>query len=354
MPEIVINLHTHTRYSDGFGTHADIAHAGIRAGLDAVIVTDHNVYVEGVERYYTEGEKRVLLLVGEEVHDQARIPQKNHLLVFGTNKEMACFADDLPRLTKAIQKEGGLSFVAHPTDPAAPAVDQEDLSWEDWQVGDLNGIELWNHFSEYKGLLKSKLHAVYYGFFPSLIARGPFSQTLRKWDELLASGRRLMAVGGSDAHALHFHIGPFQKVIFPYEFHFRSVNTHLLLEKPLTGEVSLDRRMIYEAMRKGKGFVANDMPASAKGFTFTAHGFGMKVGMGEEISAEKGVTMQIHLPRAADCRLICNGKMVQSWQKKELCTYITTDPGTYRVEAFIDHLGRTVGWIFSNPIFILY
>jgi len=352
MAEIVLNLHMHTRYSDGCGTHADIAEAGIKAGIDALIVTDHNVLVKGVEKYYTSGDKRILLLVGEEIHDQARHPQKSHLLVFGIQKEMAQHADDLIRLTRTIQLEGGLAFAAHPTDPAAPAVGEEDLSWEDWQVEDLNGLELWNHFSEFKGLLKSKLHAFFYVFFPQLIARGPYPQTLKKWDELLTSGRRLMAIGGSDAHALQYHVGPFQKIIFPYELHFRSVNTHLLLEKNLTGDVLQDRRMIYDAMRKGRCFVANDMPASARGFSFSAHGFGLKVGMGEEISAEKGVTFQINLPIPADCRLVCNGKIAQSWQKQKLCTYITTEPGVYRVEAFIDYLGRSVGWIYSNPIFV--
>ena len=39
MHEIVVNLHMHTRYSDGTGTHKDIAHAAIKCGLDAVIVT---------------------------------------------------------------------------------------------------------------------------------------------------------------------------------------------------------------------------------------------------------------------------------------------------------------------------
>ena len=49
MQEIVVNLHMHTRYSDGSGSHKDIANAAIQTGLDAVIVTDHNVLVEGVE-----------------------------------------------------------------------------------------------------------------------------------------------------------------------------------------------------------------------------------------------------------------------------------------------------------------
>ena len=70
MPEIVVNLHMHTRYSDGTGSHADIASAALRAGLDAVIVTDHNVLVQGIEGYVRQGRRRVLVLVGEEVHDQ--------------------------------------------------------------------------------------------------------------------------------------------------------------------------------------------------------------------------------------------------------------------------------------------
>ena len=48
MYEIIVNLHMHTRYSDGSGTHKDIAEAAIDAGVDAVIVTDHNVLVNGV------------------------------------------------------------------------------------------------------------------------------------------------------------------------------------------------------------------------------------------------------------------------------------------------------------------
>jgi predicted metal-dependent phosphoesterase TrpH len=51
MPEIILNLHMHTRYSDGSGLHADIAHAALNAGLDAVIVTDHNVLISGPAGY---------------------------------------------------------------------------------------------------------------------------------------------------------------------------------------------------------------------------------------------------------------------------------------------------------------
>ena len=92
MHEIVVNLHMHTPYSDGHGSHAEIAQAGLRAGLDAVIVTDHNVLVQGMEGYHREGGKQLLVLVGEEIHDQGRDPQKNHMLVIGAGRELAHLA----------------------------------------------------------------------------------------------------------------------------------------------------------------------------------------------------------------------------------------------------------------------
>ncbi|MFC2065328.1 PHP domain-containing protein, partial [Chloroflexota bacterium] len=83
MHEIVINLHIHTRYSDGNLNHAEICQAAADCGLDAIITTDHNILVQGINRYYEFGDKNVLLLTGEEIHDQSREPQKNHLLVLG-------------------------------------------------------------------------------------------------------------------------------------------------------------------------------------------------------------------------------------------------------------------------------
>ena len=196
MHEFVINLHMHTPYSDGHRTHSEIAQAAINTGIDAVMVTDHNVWVDGPSGYYHEGGQRVLMLIGEEIHDQSRIPQKNHLLVFGVNREMATLAHDPQRLIDEVIQAGGLAFIAHPTDPAAPAFNEPDISWVDWNVKDYTGIELWNAMSEFKSLLKSRPHAIFYAFFPKRIARGPLHPTIQKWDELLAKGQKVVAIGG--------------------------------------------------------------------------------------------------------------------------------------------------------------
>ena len=106
MHEIIVNLHMHTRYSDGGGSHQDIAEAALKCGLDAVIVTDHNVLVSGFEGYIKDGKRKVLMLIGQEIHDQDRDPQKNHLLVFGAEKELATFADDPQMLINAVREIG--------------------------------------------------------------------------------------------------------------------------------------------------------------------------------------------------------------------------------------------------------
>jgi hypothetical protein len=346
----------HTRYSDGSGTHKDIAEAAIRAGLDAVIVTDHNVFVQGVEGYYRSTAplqpRRVLLLIGQEIHDQDRLPQKNHLLVFNANRDLASLADDPQVLVNGVAEAGGLSFIAHPWDPAAPAFNETDISWEAWDVQGYTGLELWNGLSELKTLVPTKLHGLFYAFFPQFIGHAPIRATLQKWDELLATGKRVVAIGGSDAHALHMRMGPFSRVIFPYEFHFRTINTHVFIPEPLSGDASTDKKMIYQALAAGHCFVGYDLPAPTRGFRFRAHGLEHTAIMGDEIPARRGVTLHAYTPFKADITLLKDGIPLGTWRNQQTLTHNTSEPGVYRVEAHRTYLGKKRGWIYSNPIYL--
>lgn len=352
MPEITLNLHMHTRYSDGTGSHGDIANAALRAGIDAVIVTDHNVLVNGPAGYYKDGRRRVLLMVGEEIHDQARHPQKNHLLVLGADREMATYAYDPQLLLDAVTQAGGLSFLAHPVNPAAPVVHEADISWVDWDVQGYTGLELWDFFSDFRQRIKTILHGVYFAFFPQHIIRGPLPEAIRRWDELLAAGRKVVAVGGSDAHSYRMHLGVIRRTIFPYEFHFRCINNHILVPRPLGMDAASDTSMILEALGRGHSFIGNDLPAPTRGFHFIARGLEGSAEMGDTLRVQGGVTFQMKLPRRTECVLLKDGKPIRTWNNQELCTYITTQPGVYRVEVFIRYLGKMRSWIYSNPIYI--
>jgi len=350
--EVVGNLHTHTAYSDGTGSHEDIAAAALRAGLDFVIVTDHNVWVDGMEGYRRDRQRRVLLLVGEEIHDQVRIPQKNHLLVFGAGRELSALAESPQKLVDAARQAGGVAYLAHPVDPEAPLFKQADLGWVSWEVEGYAGLEIWNAMSEFKSLLRSRAAALYYGFNPEQVGSGPFPQALQKWDELLAAGKRVAVVGGADAHELDIRLGPIRRVVFPYEFHFRAVNTHVLIDSPLSGDTAGDGRMIYSGLARGRCFAAYDLPASARGFRFTGQGKETAAEMGDTISARHGVTLQVWTPSPADIRLLRAGAVVREWPGQQGGVHTVTEPGAYRAEAYVEFRGRKRGWIFSSPIYV--
>lgn len=352
MNELVVNLHMHTPYSDGTGTHSVIASAALQKGVDVLIITDHNILVAGMNDYYRDGKRKVLLLVGEEIHDQDRVPQKNHLLVFGAERELSQLADNPQALIDAVRAAGGLSFIAHPDDAALPAFGETDITWTEWGVSGFTGIEIWNGFSELKSVARGKWSAIFYAYFPDFIPHGPQPETLRRWDELTSNGTRIVAVGGSDAHAQHASLGPLRKVIFPYEYHFSTINTHVLVPTPLTGDLVNDRKMILDSLSAGHCFIGNDLPASTRGFSYTASSKNKNVIMGDEISlVESSITLQAKLPSRAEIRLIQNNKIIKSVHS-EAILYTATQPGVYRIEAHRHYHGRLRGWIYSNPIYI--
>lgn len=246
MHEYIGNLHIHTRYSDGEKWHKELAHDAARAGLDFIVVTDHNVWVQGVEGYYDFPEGRVLLLTGEEVHDPRRRPQANHFLVYGTEQEMSPYARDPQKLIDATNAAGGCGFLAHPYEENLPLFTEGgDLGWKNWEVDGYTGLEIWNYMSSFKNEvsrylsrlsrqrgLYARVRILPLALHPERYIVGPEPQVLTRWDELLAAGKHIAAIGNSDAHGTPMHLGPITREIFPYEFLFRAVNTHVLLRRP--------------------------------------------------------------------------------------------------------------------------
>ncbi len=136
--------------------------------------------------------------------------------------------------------------------------DEESLSWVSWDVEGFNGLEIWNFMSEYKAHLTSWPEAIYYAFRPDLIPTRPPAEVLGRWDRLLKSGQKVVAIGGADAHAWPVSKGPLRRVVFPYAYLFGSINTHVLIPAAPTGDMELDRKMIFDSLRGGRAFVAND------------------------------------------------------------------------------------------------
>jgi hypothetical protein len=352
MKELVCNLHIHTTYSDGTGSYNDILEAAAVAGMDVVITTDHNIWVQGVEGYYQKNGKRILLLTGEEVHDPSRDPQKNHLLVFGAEGEVAPYACDQQLLIDTVKKMGGFCYIAHPDEYPLPLFHEPAISWENWGVNGYTGFELWNGMSEFKTVSQSFFGMVTNAFFPELVAHHPLPQTLQRWDALLKMGNKLSVVGGTDSHALHIKLGPFTKVLFPYTFHFSTINNHLLIDGGLSGEFQTDKKLVLDALREGSHFVGYDLPASTKGFSFRIDGEEGSAGLGGSLAFHRSAIAHIKLPFPVETLLIRDGEVVYKSENTDTISYPVTKPGAYRVECYIRFLGRKRGWIFSNPIYL--
>ena len=350
--EIITNLHIHTVYSDGSAKHSEIAEIAGQAGLDAIIITDHNIHVRGLQGYYQTRHKPILLLVGEEVHNQALQPQKNHLLAIAAEKELAKFAVQPQLLINQCQAAGGLSFLAHPNDEELAVFGQGEIPWDDWDVTGYTGIELWNGFSELKEVVSNKLTGLFYALFPGFIAHNPNPKTVERWDNLMKNGRRIVAVCGSDAHAMPMRMGPLRKKVLPYAYHFASLNNHVLCPEPLNGDFEKDKKNLLESLKQGNNFIGNDYFVSTKGFRFHAQGKNRTAIMGDEIDLEESITLQIRLPEKAECHLFLNGEVIKTWEDREFITLIVDQPGAYRVECFQRYFGKRRTWIISNPIYV--
>ena len=184
----------------------------------------------------------------------------------------------------------------------------------------------------------------------SIIA--PPEITLKKWDELNEK-RKVVALGGIDAHAHKHNIMGFEFEIFAYKILFKSIRTHVFVENEiLKGKpenFEFDKQQVIEALGKGRSFIVNNYYGSGNGFRFFAEYEGINYAMGDEIkfdkSKSKKIILRTLLPSEAKIRLIHNGKCADEVKGID-CIWDTDETGSYRIEAWKDNKG----WIFSNHI----
>lgn len=347
MYEYIGALHIHSVYSDGTGTVKEIINYAKEVGLDYLILTDHNTLKalkEGFEGWYGD----TLFLVGCELNDKEN---KNHYLSFGIEDTYSTRIS-AKEYVKKVKDAGGIGFLAHPHEKRVHMEEHPPYPWTEWDCKDFNGIEIWNHMSEWmENLTEENKYQAFVHPLKSIEA--PPKETLNKWDELNLE-RPVVGIGGIDAHA-HKHnlLGFFEVEIFPYKVLFKSIRTHILINKKLKtndeDDYQTSKNLVYDALRNGHCFVANDYRADSKGFRFYAETKSIKYQMGETITFEEDIILKVLLPvKKAEIRLIRNGKTLEKIESESL-EFNVNSKGVYRVEIYID----SKAWIYSNHIRIL-
>ncbi len=353
MTEIVGNLHLHTTASDGAGSHDEVAAAAARAGLDFISYSDHNIWVKGIEGWYHDpaSQREVLRLMGQEVNDVRLKPECNHMLCHFVSQDLQSVADRPQTLIDTVNRQQGLSFLAHPLERPGLREAVQLYPWVRWDIEGFTGIELWNAMTDVKWQLRTMARGVLGAYLPQWVLTGPFPEVLAKWDALLAAGRKVVAIGGADAHGHAFSLGPLTQTIYPYQFLFRAVNTHLILADPLARDVETAKAQIREALRAGHCFVTYDHLASARGFSFVADSGQREAMMGDTLRLRGRAQLRVLSPEVADLYLLKDGRVIAHNRGQRL-DWSTVEPGIYRVEAYRRYWGRRRGWVFTNPIYI--
>ena len=328
--EVVGAVHVHTTHSDGALDVAGVVDEGRAAGLDFLLITDHNTLAAKPQEGYAGD---LLLIVGTEISTDG-----GHILGFGFDPPEQPFPHRAIDVLRAIEDLGGTAIAAHPTSP------KEGLAWTDPALPGAWGIEVVNGDTQWRsaGVPRILLSGLVYPFSPQyaltqLLTRPAAS---RLWDELLAR-RRATGIVGVDAHTR----------LPSYEAVFRVARNHVILDAPLAGNGTRDVAAVTDALAQGRAFIGIDGIGPTDGFFFAAERGGRSWTMGATVAPHPALTLRaggVAHPEAV-FHLLRDGDIVESAAGG--LDFAAGEAGVYRVEVTLP--GWQIPWIMSNPIYVL-
>lgn len=335
MRDLACVVHVHSTYSDGTATVPEIVDAARAAGADALLLTDHDTLA--ARRAGWEGwHDGLLVVVGMEIS-----PSAGHLLAFGIDEEVEHHGRTERELCEAVAAAGGLAFPAHPfsSGSAISRTIGRPHPWRALDADGVTGIELWSLMTDCAERCATPRALAAFVRRPEQAIDHPPASALARWDELCRK-RRVVAIGGLDAHQTGLRIAGRALSPHPHARIFRTLRTHVLApDHPQPAD-------LLAALRDGRCYLAVDSLAPARGFRFWAEHGNRSVQMGDEAPAGRW-TLHARLPRPADVTLVRDGRVVEC-KSSDSVEHEVAGAGVVRIQATLDE--RT--WIISNPIYL--
>jgi hypothetical protein len=345
--EYVGNLHIHSRYSDGGGSVREIAQSAKTAGLDFIIINDHNYMTDSLHLEDEGDYDGLIVLMGLEIGRRY-----HHYLAFNLPEMVRDEGLSPQGVIDLVNRKGGFGFIAHPFERGMPFRENSiAYTWNDLSVTGYTGVCIWNFSSRWKERITSPLTGLFFLLFKAFTLREPSQKTLSFWDRQCRQ-RKVTAIGGSDAHGSLFKWSVLHFIPLPYNYTLNSINVHLLLEGNLSGQFNEARDQIYGALKQGRLFIANERVAPGVGFRFSfIPENGSNLTMGEEATFKRG-TLFIETPDRGEIRLLRDGAVLKRWRGTS-ASHEVDERGVYRVEVYrhLPFFGLRP-WIFSNPIYL--
>ena len=301
------DLHTHSNHSDGAGTVADLAFYKEASGLDFLFVTDHL----GITQ------KRDCLRFENVWWGQEPGTQHHHLGVLGLERKFEPVRDlvtDVERVTA----KGGLPYIPHPTGwfptqrYSAEQIEALDLLGDTFVMEIINGA---NQIFDCYDITDE--------------------MSIELWDRHLSAGKRVTALGNTDAHLPHA-IGDVWTAVFPEEFSAGGV---------------------IDAVRQGRAFVSDgplvDLTVQADGGAIAQMGQTLHTGtrpLNVRMLAADSIGLR-------EVRLIRDGEVIDSWQpgSEPVFSRVIADTASdqvryYRMECFgLDNRRAYTNAVYIRP-----
>lgn len=322
--------HVHTTRSDGRGTLDEVVSAAKAAGLQFVVVTDHNV-LTAEEQGYRDG---VLVVEGTEVSTAY-----GHVVALGVPRALSPEERDRDPLG-TIRALGGEAVLAHPFHPRRPFTGWGRGPWRGFEV--VSNDTAWHAVVHERALgkvVRAALALPWDGARAVLALSDSPGDELSRFDQEL---RDAAPVAGEAAPAKVLLCSADAHGYPSYRAAFEAFSMHLPIT--LSGDAAQDARAVIAALAGGTGACVFDGEAPGRIVRF---GRGREAGTleagpvellrgGTTVLLRDGAGVRHSLgegPNAALGVLRCDGGC---------------PPGRYRLELWRD--GRP--WIFTNPVSI--
>ena len=318
-------LHIHAEDADHTkGTRAEVLKAAKEAEVRVVMFTDHRGPKPETWSGFREG---VLFIPGSEDDHLLRYPASSA----GPELRFLSHVEERPDMSSAGFQ--GMEIYNRHTD----AVVHKEFS--DYFQAAMKDPKEWKKLVDKEKQFPDEVFAAGTDALPLFLTR---------WDKELAGhpAQAFTGIAANDAHQNQIFNGT---TFDPYAVAFRHVSTHILAR-------NLSEHDIRESLAAGRAYVSHDWLCDPTGFSFIGQNNLGVFDMGDQIPlaglAVGTTNLHASLPIPAKLKLIRDGQVVAEAETAKF-TYKPTEPGTYRLEAWLSVDGEDRPWIFTNPIYVV-
>jgi len=341
------------------GNFEDIIAAAKSNHLDFVVMTEHTSEDFNTAAMTLKGSHAGIVFING---NEAGATNSDRLLVLPGDDSTAGSSAGSPDAGTKLTTQDIISRAKSKSSLALVAYPQDFKSWD---LSGYDGVEVYNVYTnarQIKPLIMFFDGVWSFRSYPDLLFANFYrrpAENLKKWDDAIAAtGRKLVAIAGNDAHAnvgvsLNDSSGKtlLGLQLDPYERSFHLVRVHTLIPR----DQPLSSATLLGALGAGHCFIGFDLFGDTSGFRFSASNGSEKRIQGDEIGLQKEVSLTVSTPVTSRIVLLKDGKPIRDETGINQKDFVINEKGSYRVEVYLPQLPKPVGdqpWIISNPIYV--